>query len=119
MTPVSTAVILAAGLGTRMLPATKAVPKELLPVVDRPLIQYSVDEALLAGISTIIFGSICIGSPCIGSFSPAGWLIAIVARPAVKQSPQAARVRLVRFIRVLLISGGFWINRGQPAGSRP
>lgn len=55
MTPVSTAVILAAGLGTRMLPATKAVPKELLPVVDRPLIQYSVDEALLAGVSTIIF----------------------------------------------------------------
>ena len=55
MGTVSTAVILAAGLGTRMLPATKAVPKELLPVVDRPLIQYSVDEALLAGISTIIF----------------------------------------------------------------
>lgn len=55
MPAVTTAVILAAGLGTRMLPATKAVPKELLPVVDRPLIQYSVDEALLAGISTIIF----------------------------------------------------------------
>ncbi len=55
MGAVSTAVILAAGLGTRMLPATKAVPKELLPVVDRPLIQYSVDEALHAGITTIIF----------------------------------------------------------------
>lgn len=55
MSTVSTAVILAAGLGTRMLPATKAVPKELLPVVDRPLIQYSVDEALLAGISTVVF----------------------------------------------------------------
>lgn len=55
MTAVSTAVILAAGLGTRMLPATKAVAKELLPVVDRPLIQYSVDEALLAGISTVVF----------------------------------------------------------------
>ncbi|HZV58310.1 MAG TPA: UTP--glucose-1-phosphate uridylyltransferase [Sphingobium sp.] len=44
-----------AGLGTRFLPATKAVPKEMLPVVDRPLIQYAVDEALEAGIETMIF----------------------------------------------------------------
>jgi UTP--glucose-1-phosphate uridylyltransferase len=53
--PVTTAVILAAGLGTRMLPATKAVPKEMLPVVDRPLIDYCVDEAMAAGITTIVF----------------------------------------------------------------
>lgn len=52
---VTTAVILAAGLGTRMLPATKAVPKEMLPVVDRPLIEYCVDEALEAGIERIVF----------------------------------------------------------------
>lgn len=44
-----------AGLGTRFLPATKALPKEMLPVVDRPLIQYAVDEALEAGIETMIF----------------------------------------------------------------
>ncbi len=44
-----------AGLGTRFLPATKAVPKEMLPVVDRPLIQYAVDEALAAGVETMIF----------------------------------------------------------------
>ncbi len=44
-----------AGLGTRFLPATKAVPKELLPVVDRPLVQYAVDEAIEAGIEQIIF----------------------------------------------------------------
>jgi len=44
-----------AGFGTRFLPATKAVPKELLPVVDRPLIQYAVDEALAAGIEEMIF----------------------------------------------------------------
>lgn len=49
------AVFPVAGLGTRFLPATKAVPKELLPVVDRPLIQYAVDEALEAGIETMIF----------------------------------------------------------------
>jgi UTP--glucose-1-phosphate uridylyltransferase len=55
MSHISTAVVLAAGLGTRMLPATKAVPKEMLPIVDRPLIQYSVEEALSAGITTIVF----------------------------------------------------------------
>ena len=49
------AVFPVAGLGTRFLPATKSVPKELLPVVDRPLIQYAVDEALEAGIDQIIF----------------------------------------------------------------
>jgi UTP--glucose-1-phosphate uridylyltransferase len=43
------------GLGTRFLPATKAMPKEMLPVVDRPLIQYAVEEALAAGIEEIIF----------------------------------------------------------------
>lgn len=52
---VTTAVILAAGLGTRMLPATKAVPKEMLPVVDRPLIDYCVDEAVSAGITEVVF----------------------------------------------------------------
>jgi len=44
-----------AGLGTRFLPATKAVPKEMLPVVDRPLIQYAVDEAREAGIEHFVF----------------------------------------------------------------
>ena len=42
------AVIPVAGLGTRMLPATKAIPKEMLPVVDKPLIQYVVSEAIAA-----------------------------------------------------------------------
>ena len=49
------AVFPVAGLGTRFLPATKAVPKELLPVVDKPLIQYAVEEALAAGIETLVF----------------------------------------------------------------
>ena len=48
------AVILAAGYGTRLLPATKAVPKEMLPIVDRPVIHYIVDEALAAGLDHII-----------------------------------------------------------------
>ena len=54
MASVRRAVILAAGLGTRMLPATKSVPKEMLPVVDRPIIQYAVEEAVAAGIEHIV-----------------------------------------------------------------
>ena len=45
----------AAGYGTRFLPATKAMPKEMLPIVDSPLIQYAVDEAREAGIEQMIF----------------------------------------------------------------
>lgn len=52
--PIRKAVFPVAGLGTRFLPATKVVPKELLPVVDRPLIQYAVDEAREAGIEQLI-----------------------------------------------------------------
>jgi len=48
------AVILAAGYGTRLLPATKAVPKEMLPIVDRPVVDYIVEEALAAGLDQII-----------------------------------------------------------------
>jgi UTP--glucose-1-phosphate uridylyltransferase len=53
--PVRKAVFPVGGLGTRFLPATKAMPKEMLPVVDRPLIQYAVDEAVEAGIEQMIF----------------------------------------------------------------
>jgi UTP--glucose-1-phosphate uridylyltransferase len=52
---ITKAVFPVAGLGTRFLPATKAMPKEMLPVVDKPLIQYAVEEALNAGIEDIIF----------------------------------------------------------------
>src|SRR5205823_851898 len=51
------AVIPAAGFGTRMLPASKAVPKELLPIVDRPAIQYIVEEAAGAGIDDVLMVS--------------------------------------------------------------
>lgn len=55
MKPIRKAVFPVAGLGTRFLPATKAIPKEMLPIVDRPLIQYAVDEAREAGIEQMIF----------------------------------------------------------------
>ena len=52
---VKKAVFPVAGLGTRFLPATKASPKEMLNVVDKPLIQYAAEEAVSAGIDTLIF----------------------------------------------------------------
>jgi len=55
MKPITKAVFPVAGLGTRFLPATKASPKEMLPVVDKPLIQYAVEEAAAAGITNMIF----------------------------------------------------------------
>src|SRR4029077_1771903 len=53
--PVKKAVFPVAGLGTRILPATKAIPKEMLPVVDKPLIQYAMEEAKAAGIEEFYF----------------------------------------------------------------
>ena len=53
--PIRKAVFPVAGLGTRFLPATKSIPKEMLPIVDKPLIQYAVEEALEAGVDTLIF----------------------------------------------------------------
>ena len=55
MQRVRKAVFPVAGLGTRFLPATKTVPKEMLPIVDKPLIQYAVDEAIEAGCDTLVF----------------------------------------------------------------
>jgi UTP--glucose-1-phosphate uridylyltransferase len=55
MKKIRKAVFPVAGFGTRFLPATKAMPKELLPIIDKPLIQYAVEEAISAGIDTLIF----------------------------------------------------------------
>ena len=55
MQKITKAVFPVAGLGTRFLPATKAIPKEMLPIIDKPLIEYAVEEAVLAGITEIIF----------------------------------------------------------------
>lgn len=55
MNPIKYAVFPVAGLGTRFLPATKATAKEMLPVVDKPLIQYAVEEAIAAGITELVF----------------------------------------------------------------
>jgi UTP--glucose-1-phosphate uridylyltransferase len=55
MAVITKAVLPVAGLGTRFLPATKAMPKELLPIIDKPIVQFAVEEAIAAGITEIIF----------------------------------------------------------------
>lgn len=55
MPQITKAVFPVAGLGTRFLPATKAMPKELLPIIDKPIIQYAVEEAIAAGITELVF----------------------------------------------------------------
>lgn len=55
---ITKAIFPVAGLGTRFLPATKSVPKEIMTLVDRPLIQYAINEARTAGITEFIFGLI-------------------------------------------------------------
>jgi UTP--glucose-1-phosphate uridylyltransferase len=74
--PVRTAVFPVGGQGTRFLPATKAVPKELLPVVDKPLLQYAVDEALSAGIERLVFVTARGKSALEDYFDVAGELVA-------------------------------------------
>lgn len=74
--PVRKAVFPVGGMGTRFLPATKAVPKEMLPVVDKPLIQYAVDEALAAGIEQLIFITARGKNPLEDYFDIAGELVA-------------------------------------------
>jgi UTP--glucose-1-phosphate uridylyltransferase len=98
------AVFPVAGLGTRFLPATKAVPKEMLPIVDRPLIQYAVEEAVAAGVTEIIF----VNSPTKGSieehFRQASDLEAALdsqGRPGLLEALQSASFEGVRFKTVV------------------
>ena len=55
MNKIKKAVLPVAGLGTRFLPASKATPKEMLPIIDKPLVQYAVEEAIEIGVEEIIF----------------------------------------------------------------
>lgn len=80
-----------AGLGTRFLPATKAIPKEMLPVADRPLIQYAVDEARAAGITDFVFVTNAMNRPLLKShFSDNAALNAILT--ARGKTAELARV---------------------------
>src|ERR1043165_1782569 len=105
--PVGKAIFPVGGLGTRFLPATKAVPKEMLPVVDKPLIQYAVEEARAAGIEQLVFVTARGKSAIEDLFAaPAG-------RNGLRAHAAAARARPCR--RVRPPSGGPRAGRGDPA----
>jgi UTP--glucose-1-phosphate uridylyltransferase len=125
MAPVRTAVIPAAGLGTRFLPASKAIPKEMVPVVDRPTIQYIVEEAVASGIDDILI-IVSEGKASIGDhFDRLGGLEA-----ALEAKGKTAELEMVRglaeladihFIRQGIAKGlGHAIGMARPhVGDRP
>jgi UTP--glucose-1-phosphate uridylyltransferase len=77
--PVRKAVLPVPGLGTRFLPATKVIPKEMIPVIDKPVVQYAVEEALAAGIEEFIFVTAPGKEAIVQHFSPAPTLEAALA----------------------------------------
>ena len=97
------AVIPAAGLGTRFLPATKSTPKEMLPVVDKPAIQYVVEEAVAAGILDVLLITGRGKRPLVDHFDSAPELEAaleakgdMARRKMVRDSSELANVHFVR-----------------------
>jgi len=96
--PVRTAVFPVGGQGTRFLPATKAVPKELLPIVDKPLLQYAVEEALAAGIERMVFVTARGKAALEDYFDVAGELVASLKAKGQLSSPQDAASRIIGYL---------------------
>src|SRR2546422_2441849 len=110
--PIRKGVIPAAGLGTRFLPASKAVPKVLLPIVDRPIIQYAVEEMARAGITQI-----CIvlshGQGAISDhFAPAPELEAVLEKAGKTELLEEGR-------RTETLADIFYVQHHRPLGLRP
>jgi UTP--glucose-1-phosphate uridylyltransferase len=100
--PIRKAVIPAAGLGTRFLPATKAVPKELLPIVDIPTIQYIVEEAVAAGVRDVILVCARGKDSIVDHFDIAGELEATLERTGKTALRQEMR-RIAQMARVVTV----------------
>lgn len=109
MKPVRKAVIPAAGLGTRFLPASKAIPKEMIPVVDRPAIQYVIEEAVAANLTEVCLITNPGKEAIEAHFSPAPAL-----EEALERKGDAARLASVRDAASLATIA--YVNQGPPAG---
>ena len=107
--PVRKAVIPAAGLGTRILPATKAIPKELLALVDRPMIQHVVEEAAGAGITDVVIVTSAGKQALADHFAPAPDLEALLERQGKRDLADAVRATT----RIARIS---FVTQEQPLG---
>ena len=104
------AVFPVAGLGTRMLPMTRAVPKEMLPVADRPLVQYAVEEAVAAGISELVFVTDRSGPALQTHFGPAPELAGKTETGPGGERLDAARALVPPEVRLV------FVPQGQPLG---
>ncbi|WP_030060785.1 MULTISPECIES: UTP--glucose-1-phosphate uridylyltransferase GalU [Streptomyces] len=107
--PVTKAVVPAAGLGTRFLPATKATPKEMLPVVDKPAIQYVVEEASAAGLSDILMVTGRNKRALEDHFDRAYELEELLARKGDEQ-------RLARVRESVELANMHYVRQGDPKG---
>jgi UTP--glucose-1-phosphate uridylyltransferase len=108
--PVRTAVFPVGGLGTRFLPATKSVPKEMLPVVDKPLIQYAVEEARAAGIERIVFVTARGKQALEDHFDVAGELVANLTE-------KGKTAQLEELAKITLKPGSIsYVRQQEPAG---
>lgn len=122
--PIKKIVLPVAGLGTRFLPATKAIPKEMLPVLDKPLIQYAVEEALEAGIEDIILVTGRNKQVMEDHFDHAYELEKILQEKGKDESLEVARSMLleegrisyVRQMRPLGLGHAIWCARNQLNG---
>ena len=107
--PARVAVVPAAGLGTRFLPATKAVPKELLPIVDRPAIQYTIDEATGAGFDHIVIVT-NVAKPGIESYFKPSRMVIDKMKAAGREELAIRMERIGKDVRVS------FVNQDEPRG---
>ena len=105
-----------AGLGTRMLPMTRAVPKEMLPVADRPLVQFAVDEAVAAGITELIFVTDRSAPVLAAHFGPSPALAGKTEAGPRGESLDAARALVPAGVRLAFVPQGRPLGLGHAVG---
>ena len=107
---IRTAVFPVAGRGTRILPASKAIPKEMLPIVDKPLIQYAVEEAIAAGASQLVFITGSTKKAIEDHFAPDPELEKVLSKPGKDDLVQTIRSIIPEDVSCT------YIDQGEPLG---
>ncbi len=107
---IRTAVFPVAGRGTRILPASKSIPKEMLPIVDKPLIQYAVEEAIAAGATKLVFITGSTKKAIEDHFTPDPELEAVLAKPGKEHLLESIKNVLPKNVSCT------YIDQGEPLG---
>ena len=128
MQKITKAVIPAAGLGTRVLPATKAIPKEMLPIVDKPAIQYLVEEAVAAGIKYLVYSIFGAMLGLLGIFFFSNYLGTVTFVPGGVETAASAPSGLLLITFLVIIGFGTkagmfpmhgWLPTAHPVAPAP